>query len=507
MQIPTDATPVMASASWSARSSGYLGARKGGLQWRRASLQRTVAVTQYTQEAWICEWLGVTPAWPDTVKDNYPRRSHSADHRGVGGQSGWLRESTPFSALLVSLWCSVILPPTVSLLSHGPASSDAEQTIVEDAGYAIVRYSCLALVALAGIWVVGVNITNRRVLRASALLPVVICGGMIVVESMLNGGTLHFSMILVMALAVVCVFVEPRTVNLNCIGTLTIVLAALSLVLGMEGSGLMKWWSWGQEKALIFGAALAGPFTTANVLGRALVLGLPFVLAIPRRSIKRIGIFMVVLALLWTASRTSLIAAAAVSAGFFLLRARWMQRMKWRLAAGCGPLILSALVPYLGWPDNAFTARGFIWRLSKSLISRHPETGIGAEGLLPGGALAQAVGAVVYSAHNTALNLILQYGYPLGVLVFASVVVPLGFAISKLKGPLLPCYGIALGVLSCTESIRLEPVGSSVCTVVPFVFLLAHFVGGRHTLRELAGSRQCLRSERDRRHLSSGHVR
>jgi len=119
----------------------------------------------------------------------------------------------------------------------------------------------------------------------------------------------------------------------------------------------------GTDKTIIgSGDLLAGMFTHPNELGLVLALGAPAVLLLRSRAGRYAGLAIVLVAILWSASRTAMV-AAAVS----LLVLRWAtQPRRHRLFAAVVALgaFLTVLTPLTTTDPYAYSKRGQIWTAS-----------------------------------------------------------------------------------------------------------------------------------------------
>ncbi|MBN8424146.1 O-antigen ligase family protein [Microbacterium esteraromaticum] len=157
--------------------------------------------------------------------------------------------------------------------------------------------------------------------------------------------------------------VSPPMQVFRVLGILAVATAILSIAMGLFWPGFaMVAESAANDKALIGGRLLAGPFTHPNLLGLFLALSAPFVLLL-RRWFWALAI--VAAALLWTASRTALLAAGigfAIGAVLLLFA-----RRRQRLFGGAAVLVLlgaAVYIPVVTKDPTALTRRGEIWMFS-----------------------------------------------------------------------------------------------------------------------------------------------
>lgn len=136
----------------------------------------------------------------------------------------------------------------------------------------------------------------------------------------------------------------------------------------------------GTEKALITSGPelLAGPYNHPNSLGLVLALGSPAILAIPRRRVRTLGLAMVAPAVLWSASRTSVIALAIVLLVYLVARFSSVARFRAIGAAAIvAGLVISAWLPFDVMNPLAYSQRGAIWIASRDIWREHFWVGAG----------------------------------------------------------------------------------------------------------------------------------
>ncbi|MET4639308.1 O-antigen ligase family protein [Mycetocola sp. 2940] len=216
---------------------------------------------------------------------------------------------------------------------------------------------------------------------------------------------------------------------LRLMGTLTVGLAAVSVAVGLflPAQGL-----WSQDlqttKALIGNSLLAGVLYHPNALGQMLAFGLPFVLLI--RNVKgcRIGFGIVLIALVWTGSRTALIAAALglLTIGLWKLSKGKSEVLRALSPLGLiivytGALLVSPLIVSTARPDS-FTGRGYIWSGSLDLWRDSPLVGQGPGIFHIIKNFNNEVGSGAFHGHNLLVHILVTAGV-LGVVAFVLLVI------------------------------------------------------------------------------------
>ena len=193
-------------------------------------------------------------------------------------------------------------------------------------------------------------------------------------------------LVVVLALAAL----RPGKATLRLLGVLVVITAAVSILMGLvvpdasilhEADGSVRQ----SDKALIPAGLLEGMFTAENSLAQYLSLGLPCVLLIGSRRWRLAGVAIVLFALIWSSSRGGLITAGAVlacAALFQVLRTVGLRRALAPItaAAVAGAVAVCVWLPLQPWPDDAFTARGSIWRVSiEEWLSNAATFGLGSD--------------------------------------------------------------------------------------------------------------------------------
>ncbi|PBI99998.1 hypothetical protein BKP42_15020 [Rhodococcus erythropolis] len=177
---------------------------------------------------------------------------------------------------------------------------------------------------------------------------------------------------------------RPQLRKLAVLGYLVVLTAVMCIALGvfLPESGIFissAGTAVAPTKEILPLGILIGIFTDGNNLGQYLVLGLPSVMLIPRRVVRAAGIAVVLFAIVWTSSRSSL-AAAALACGMWVLMtvtpSVLRRPMSWGLVGATGAVMI-------WWPlstpaDDALTNRGAIWRHSLDAWGNTPWFGSGS---------------------------------------------------------------------------------------------------------------------------------
>lgn len=226
---------------------------------------------------------------------------------------------------------------------------------------------------------------------------------------------------------------HPRVLQTAGVLVLLTALIAIGFGFGMPDAGILRESSGevrvAEKATLPQWGLLQGMFTSENALGQFLSVGLPAVFLL-KPWLRWPAWCVIVFAVYWTSSRSALltvVVASAVAGMIWLLRA-----LDWRAAASVvaraiivGLVAVAAVVPFLGWPDDAFTTRGLIWRVSlEEWSDRAFAFGFGTDWYVK---LTESetspFHAGAYHGHSTVVQFLVTGGPILAVLGLGSLVV------------------------------------------------------------------------------------
>ena len=330
--------------------------------------------------------------------------------------------------LIVAGWLQGVLPFLLLLRQRGGRGVTdvaVNQTLT---GLAAASSQILSLGMLIGTVALVIHHARPRTRsRGAALLLVLAPWAVIILLTVHAGGQARYSMLLYAFTGLALWLIAPPIRVLTTLGWLTISTAALALVMGQwTPFGLVRSDAFG-DKVFIGNALLAGPYSNSNVLGMVLALGLPAVFLVKSHISRSAGIGLILWALVWSASRTS-IAAALVVVTLWLL-CRLLPRRAGRLVAG---MVIAAGVAVVMWlPFHAtsiteYNYRGQIWLASRATWQQHRWIGAGPDYYRAVAQSSNDFGRVAFHGHNLAMHL-LTVG---GILLAATVGVTLA-AVSR----------------------------------------------------------------------------
>lgn len=256
------------------------------------------------------------------------------------------------------------------------------------------------------------------------------------------------------------VYARPRPEHLyRLIAGIGIATAMLSLYVafaagitwGVPELGFMpERWTENADKAMIGDQILRGIYAHSNGLALAILLPLPFVILKLPRLVALPAAAIMFGALLWTASRISLVIAVALIVFLLclpLLRPRLARYFA--LAVVIVASLIMLFVPFAPVERKFLSGRGAIWQEGTSFFERHFWLGGGPQTFDPDGALIEAIGFRAAHGHN----------------VFLTIAVS-GGAISLL----LLVFAVGVGTMKAFHDYEVDPM--------PLIFLVTFFLTG-----------------------------
>lgn len=327
--------------------------------------------------------------------------------------------------LVVAVTVGFLLPLLVDSL-HGvkefrpitaaPAPDPAAVSLAATAGNLLVLVACLVVLVvhrrrwrdllgpaalLLGAWAVALGVLlahGADVPRAVVLVPLVVAAGTLL---------------------------RPGRAAAAATGATTAALAGLSLLLGLllpDAGRYVRPEAVADEKPVGALGILAGVLPSGNNLGVALALGVPAVLLLRRAWLRWTALATVLLALAWTASRASWIAAGAALAAALVLHLAGRRRdVVAALALGAAGTA-NVVLPFVVTDPTAFTNRATYWVAGIDAWREAPFVGHGADYYTVVAREGGALGGYAYQAHNQVVQLLVTGGLVLLVLVAAALV-------------------------------------------------------------------------------------
>ncbi|MDR1711107.1 MAG: hypothetical protein LBR58_04530 [Propionibacteriaceae bacterium] len=378
---------------------------------------------------------------------------------------------TPETLLVAAFWLYLTLPSMVGCLAYGSRvdpSLSGSHLPVSGPLVAIFEWLTLGLLLAACLLAILRPAGTRQRVNPGAWVAVGTPVFAVVVATIQGRGA-PLSQAVILVLAVACVFLNPTRQLLRAVGVSVVTTAAVSLLMGFQGSGMVSGWN-SETKPILFGNVLAGPFPFGNSLGMALALGVPLVLVLRRRWLRWTGLAAVALAITWSASRTAMIAAAAGLLAYALAR---RVPMSWKtMTFWCGAVFAAAAtVPFLGWSPETFSNRGSIWRRSVQALQDFWFLGMPAGASPVPGEVGHGQWSLV--PHSTFLAAVADGGIVQALLVVVLFLCSVA-AFTRTDYPAVGfAVGMAMAVNSTTENILPFPPAMKTGTVVLLLLIMA----------------------------------
>jgi uncharacterized membrane protein len=231
-----------------------------------------------------------------------------------------------------------------------------------------------------------------------------------------------------------------------------------------------------QAKALVPGGILVGIFTHGNNLGQFLALGVPLVALVkhpPSRYFLLVGCGA---ALLWSASRSSLLALGVAAVALLVVAAL---PPDWRGLPARTVLVLAyaqvAVLPFLTTDPTAYSNRGYVWLESLAAWSSSPFLGHGSDYYSKVATTSGALGPTVFHGHNEMVHLLVTGGIAAVLVVTVMIVAAVALAVRAVVSDSYFRFGYLLILAgACTYEVSLAVVDNAFLfpvVVVPLAVL------------------------------------
>ena len=304
----------------------------------------------------------------------------------------------------------------------------------------------------------------------------------LVLRGLYLGAVPHTNAFLYPMLGVAIWVLRPRLEHLRHLGYATGVTAVLALGLGiaLPAAGIYR--AIGGElispdKQILPWGILVGPFTSGNNLAQFLVLGLPTVFLIARQRTRFTLIVAVALAILWTSSRSSLIAlvVALVVAGLLSVRTDLLRSA---LAAGSMTVlgIVAVGLPLVTTDPLAFTNRGYIWDVSLRQWELDPWFGHGSGWYGMIARYQTELGSTAFHAHNEAVQALVTGGLVMaGALAALVLFLVARSTLDAARSITMPALFVSVLLVTCWFEVSLAIVDRVLLlpvTALPMAFIV-----------------------------------
>ncbi|SCL52938.1 Membrane protein involved in the export of O-antigen and teichoic acid [Micromonospora citrea] len=340
-----------------------------------------------------------TPAEPPST--SLVGRAVAAGHRLGPGTVG-------AAALIVVAWLRIVSAQTMQLLTAGRPTFNSREVggspvadLIGD-GLTLLYLLLAAGLAAHGLW--RHRPTGYRWLAvALAALLAIECA------ALLHGQT-PGAVAAAFPLTAIAIWAQrPRTAVLGVIGALAGLTALGSMIFAVVRPDLaLLTGAAAGDKTVLLGGLLTGPYLHSNVLGLALALGVAFVFYLRHPALRWTCLALILVALYWTGSRTSQLAAAAVVGSYLAIRLLRGQSWPASVLFAAGALLVG-VVPLVTSDPASFSERGQIWGGLLERWSESPLVGWGPE-VFQDPAVTALIGGQFNHGHNVMVQLLVVGG-------------------------------------------------------------------------------------------------
>lgn len=325
-------------------------------------------------------------------------------------RGGWA-----FAALVWGCWGYALLPRLVQTATAPKfrTSVGAEQASLTPLAQLVQLGALLGVLALCAF----VLVTHLRRVPTDGAAVLLLSAALFAFgtwRDVVAGAVLSRNDLLIPSVVLAVWLLRPRRRDLAVLGWVVLTSALLNAAVGaLVPGGLFRHEDGGliaPEKQILPGGILVGVFAQGNNLGQLLSLGAPAVAFLPRRW-RAPAVVAVVGVVLWSASRSSLLAIAAAGAVFLLVsRGGPLWRGAAALAALVGLGSVLVLLPLLTTDPTAFSNRGYIWAVSLDAWRQEPLIGWGSGYYTAIGRYVNPLGGTAWHGHNSVVQLLVTGG-------------------------------------------------------------------------------------------------
>jgi O-antigen ligase len=266
-------------------------------------------------------------------------------------------------------------------------------------------------------------------------------------------------------------FLSPPLSSLRSIAHLTAITAVLSIGMALLRPSSALYTSQSgiqiaEDKQILPWGLLEGFLSQPNNLGQLLIIGFPAVLLLRRGPLRYLYTGVIGLALIWTASRSTIYAAGiGVLVTLVCLWARRSSPTVRRAVSALSVLMMTVVLvalPLLTTDPEDFSNRGYIWHISLQAWTGSPWFGLGANWYTVIGSTSANLGGSVFHGHNQFVQALVTGGVVL-VALLALLVGVLMLAASRFaaRGDIFGTVYLTALLGSCWLEVSMRFVDSS----------------------------------------------
>lgn len=269
-------------------------------------------------------------------------------------------------------------------------------------------------VAVLCLYTIATNLRSRTVRNPNLLVFFLLPWIAVMATNWINGRNPAQQVILYPLIALAAWLLRPTVRVLSTAAWAVTLTATLSLALAAVRPSLAFYSNPGGsesvDKAVLFPQLLAGPYGHPNLLGAVLALGIPTLFVLRSRLLIFSAAAPILVALVWTSARTSMIAAGVTLALACLVRIRRPWTRLATYAALLTGVAVTTVTPLITTDPLAFSERGRIWLTALQYWKERPWVGYGTDYFRRVALIENDFGAYAYNGHNIMVDLLATAG-------------------------------------------------------------------------------------------------
>lgn len=380
-----------------------------------------------------------------------------------------------------SLW--FLVPRTIQTLAVAKTHTNVGGPQPPPTALSNYSQKLIYLVAVAlCLWIIALYLRSSPTRRGVALVAVLVPWLYLMGRDVYVQESPDRMKYLLPLLAIATWLLRPRLSRLEALGYAVGLTVLLSVVIGaaLPSHGVLRSSSGDvvtADKQILPWGLLVGVFTDGNNLGQFIAMGLPAIFLIRRRNVRRFGLALCLFALVWSASRGSMLAVGLALLAYVAVRyTKQPSRSLIAFVAGLVPFLVVCILPVITHSPDAFTNRGYIWQASLQSWESDRLFGLGTNWFQRIGSSSGSIGGTVFHAHNQLVQLLVTGGVVAALLVGVLMAIAL-IAAARLasRGHLFPVTYLAALAGTCIFEVSLVFVDNPTVfpvAVLPLLFIL-----------------------------------
>ncbi|WP_166791746.1 O-antigen ligase family protein [Cryobacterium frigoriphilum] len=393
---------------------------------------------------------------------------------------------------MILLWAQSIVPLTLQAWFFDKRQSLANDVYSMAPIPALLTSGLGALVLVVAVATIFLGVQARSQQRPPpAVLVVAVSPWLYIVSRDLYAGHTPSSASYAYPLVLTALWLVSSSVDriLSLLGLLVFSTAALSILMAVfvPASGIYRSASGifaEAEKEILPWGLLVGMFGSPNNLGQYLALGFAALFFIRNRFFKVLAVSATSFAVLWTSSRSSVLAVGCcLVLAFILSRAGKRPLIRRSIPfVLLGLLIYVAALPFVTTDPSSYTNRGHIWAESLRSAQAEPVFGLGSSWYQDIAGYYNQLGSLAFHGHNQVVQTIVTGGSVFAALVLALILLLIVRASKEGRhGHFYPALFLSALLISCALEVSLGFVDRTFLFSV-FLVPIALILFGRREL-------------------------